>query len=366
MGRKRFQIMALCMAGSMLFTACGKEKAADKEETASVSDTKDSKNSAEGSDTKKDIVIRMGHTGSDTCMMQLGYETMKEYMERESGGRIQVQIFSGGQLGDDAAHVTAVQNGDLEMIGINNGYMTSYQESMNIFSMPFAFKSQVVAYAVLEGDWGKEMLDSLEEGCGLKGLGYIDSFAYRELTANKPVYTPDDLKGVKIRVMPTEVHLAIWEALGAQPTAIAFSELYTALQQGTVEAQENPFENIVTARLYEVQKYVMLTNHVYTTGVVVANPAWYNSLDDEAKEIVQGAVDACYQFQKEEAAKREAEYKKTITEAGVEIIELSDEQLGVFEEAAKPAVEKITDMVGEETVNSLYDAIDKAEKELGK
>lgn len=366
MGRKRFQIMALFMAGSLLFAACGGNAATEEGSTTSNSETDDTNKTATGSDTKEEIVIRMGHTGSDTCMMQKGYEEMKAYMEEKSGGRIQVQIFSGGQLGDDAAHVTAVQNGDLEMIGINNGYMTSYQESMNIFSVPFAFKSQDVAYAVLEGEWGENMLDSLEEGCGLKGLGYIDSFAYRELTTNKPVYAPEDLKGVKIRVMPTEIHLAIWEALGAQPTAIPFSELYTALQQGTVEAQENPFENIVSARLYEVQKYVTLTNHVYTTGVVVANPTWFNNLDDEAKEIVQGAVDACYEFQKEEAAKQEAGYIETITDAGVEVIELSEEQLSVFEKAAKPAVDKITDMVGEELVSSLYDAIEKAEKDLGK
>lgn len=366
MTKRRMGIAVLCLTGAMLLGACGGGKTTEGGKAPAGDNAVQSGETGKDVSSGEKIVIRMGHTGSDTSMMQLGYEVMKEYVEEKSGGRMQVEIFSGGQLGDDAAHVTAVQNGDLEMIGINNGYMTSYQESMNIFSMPFAFKSQDVAYAVLEGEWGQKMLDSLEEGCGLKGLAYIDSFAYRELTANKPVYSPADLKGVKIRVMPTAVHLAIWEALGAQPTAIAFSELYTALQQGTVEAQENPYENIVTARLYEVQKYVMLTNHVYTTGVVIANPSWFNGLAEEDQEIVRGAVKACYEFQKEEAAKREADYKKTITDAGGEIIELSEEQLKVFEEAAQPAVEEIRKLVGDDLVKSFYEAIDEAEAKLGR
>lgn len=308
------------------------------------------------SETGKTIVVKMGHTGNESCMMHQGYEVMKEYMEAKSNGVLKVDIFANGQLGNDSAHVEAVQRGDLQIIGINNAYLTSFQPKNTIFSMPFVFKNQDIAYSVLEGEWGQQMLDSMDE-VGLKGIGYIDSFAYRQLTSNKPVYSPNDLKGIKIRVMPNPIHLKIWESFGANPSGIPFAELYTALQQKTVDAQENPLENIVSARIYEVQKYITLTNHVYTTGMVLTNPNWFNGLSPDLQKIVLDAAHEAYKYQKEKGKEQLHQYFKTCTDAGVEIIELSNEELSEFEMKSKPAIDMIVEIVGQDLVDSLYEAV---------
>jgi tripartite ATP-independent transporter DctP family solute receptor len=308
----------------------------------------------------KTYTIRMAHTGSEASMMHLAYEIMKDYMEKNSDGALKVELFPNGQLGNDSVMVESTQNGDLQMIGINNGYLSQFLPKLSIFATPFIFKTQDVAYKVLDGEFGQKMLNDLEHDCGLVGLGYIDSFAYRQLTANKPVYSPADLVGVKIRVMPNPIHLAIWESLGANPSPIPFSELYTALQQKTVDAQENPLENIITARLFEVQKYVILTNHVFTTGMVIANPKFYNSLSPELQKIVRDSAKVAGKFQREKGTELYESYVKTLKDNGIEIITLSPEQLKLFEEQTKPALALITKEAGQELVDLLYKSVEEA------
>jgi len=315
---------------------------------------------------QKTYNIKMAHSGTEQSMMHLGYVFMKDYIEKHSGGAIKVRLYPGGQLGNDTEMVEMVQNGDLQLIGSNNGYLSQFHPKVGVFAMPFIFKTQEVAYAVLDGPFGQMMLDSVEPGCGVKALAYIDSFAYRQYTGNKPIKTPADLKGVKIRVMPNPIHLGIWKALGANPSPVPFSELYTALQQKTVDAQENPMENIVTARLYEVQKYVVLTNHVFTSGMTLVNPDFYNSLPPELQKVVKDAAVECNKFQREEADKRLQSYFDTVKGAGVEIVPLSPEELQVFEEAANPAVPLIAKEVGQDTVEALYKAVAEAEAALSK
>lgn len=342
---KNFKVVTLLLVVIILLVGC-----------QSNSDPKTPADTPDSPEVKETIVVKMGHTGNEASMMHQGYEVIKEYMETESEGVFKVEIFAGGQLGNDPAHVEAVQRGDLQIIGINNAYLTAFNPKSTVFAMPFVFKNQDIAYCVLEGEWGQQMLDSMSE-VGLKGLSYIDSFAYRQLTSNKPVYSPDDLKGVKIRVMPNPIHIKIWESLGANPAAISFSELYTALQQNTVDAQENPFENIVSARLYEVQKYITLTNHVYTTGMILTNPDWFDALSPDLQKIVSDAAYEAYEYQKVKGKESMDEYIKTCTDAGVEIIELSNEELGEFEMESKPAIDMIVEAVGQDLVDSLYEAV---------
>jgi tripartite ATP-independent transporter DctP family solute receptor len=313
---------------------------------------------------QKSYDIKMAHTGTEQSMMHLGYLFMKDYIEKNSNGAVKVRIFSGGQLGNDTEMVEMVQNGDLQLIGINNGYLSQFHPAVGVFALPFVFKTKAIAYQVLDGPFGRMMLDSLEPACGVKALAYIDSFDYRQYTGNKPVKTPADLRGIKIRVMPNPVHLAIWEALGANPSPIPFSELYTALQQKTVDAQENPMENIVTARLYEVQKYVVLTNHVFTSGMTLVNPEFYNSLPPELQKVLREAALECNKYQRAEGQRRLNEFFETVKNGGVEIITLSPEDLKAFEEAAKPVVPTIAKEVGQDQVDGLYKAVAEAEAEL--
>jgi tripartite ATP-independent transporter DctP family solute receptor len=300
----------------------------------------------------------MTHTGTELTLAHQAFLAIKDYMEKTSNGVFEVTIYSNGQLGNDAQIVEAVQEGDVEMMFTNTGNLLSFVPDLGVFAVPFAFPSHEVAYKVLDGDFGKEMLDIMEKKGSMVGLGYLEAVAYRELSANRSVRTPTNLSGIKIRVMTNPIHIAIWERLGAQPTAISFAELYTALQQGTVDAQENPLELFISQRFYEVQKYVTLTHHIFTTGILAANPAWFNGLSPELQQVVRDAAMEGTQLQRRRAAEDYDGYLKTLGENGVTVTTLSEEERNLWEERAAPVVSMIAREVGgQDIIDRLFTAV---------
>jgi tripartite ATP-independent transporter DctP family solute receptor len=296
----------------------------------------------------KVIKVKMAQTGTEQTLAYKAFVVIKDYMEKT--GRFEVTIYSGSTLGDDARLVEAVQQGDIEMMFTNTGNLISFVPELGVFAVPFAFPSNEVAYAVLDGPFGKKMLDMMEDRGSMVGLGYLEAYAYRELTANKLIRTPADLRGVKIRVMTNPIHQAIWEQLGAQPTPIPFTELYTALQQRTVDAQENPLNLVISQKFYEVQKYVTLTHHVFSSGMLFANPEWFNKLDPELQQIIRDAGKAGMLFQREQAVLEYDSYVKTMEAAGVTITELTPEEHKVWQDTVRPVNAMIAKEVGGEAI----------------
>jgi tripartite ATP-independent transporter DctP family solute receptor len=217
------------------------------------------------------IKVKIAHTGSEQTLMHRSLSIVAKEMEEKSNGTFSPTLYPNAQLGNESELLQAIQQGDIQMMATNNGYLVNFQPINAVFSVPFAFPDEATAYKVLDGPFGKKMLDAMESGCGLKGLAYYESVDFRQMTSNRGIHKADDLKGLKIRVMPNPIHIAIWESMGANPTAIPFGELYTALQQGTVDAQENPVELILQSKFSEVQKFMTLTNHIFSTGMAVAS-----------------------------------------------------------------------------------------------
>jgi tripartite ATP-independent transporter DctP family solute receptor len=301
----------------------------------------------------------MTHTGTELTLAHQAFLVIKDYMEKTSNGVFEVTIYPNGQLGNDAQIVEAVQEGDVEMMFTNTGNLLSFVPDLGVFAVPFAFPSHEVAYKVLDGQFGKAMLDGMEKKGSMVGLGYLEAVAYRELSANRVIRTPADLSGLKIRVMTNPIHIAIWERLGAQPTAISFAELYTALQQGTVDAQENPLELFISQRFYEVQKYVTLTHHIFTTGMLTANPAWFNGLTPELQQIVRDAATEATLFQRERAAEDYAGYLKTLSDNGITVTTLTEEELNQWKAMATPVLPMIAKEVGgQEIIDRLLAAVE--------
>jgi tripartite ATP-independent transporter DctP family solute receptor len=288
----------------------------------------------------------MTHTGTELTLAHQAFLAIKNYMEENSNGAFEVTVYPNGQLGNDAQIVEAVQEGDVEMMFTNTGNLLSFVPDLGVFATPFVFPSHEVAYKVLDGDFGKEMLDMMEPKGSMVGLGYLEAVAYRELSANRPIRTPADLSGVKIRVMTNPIHIAIWERLGAQPTPISFAELYTALQQGTVDAQENPLELFISQRFYEVQKHVTLTHHIFTTGILAANPAWFNGLSPELQQVVRDAAMEGTLLQRRKAAEDYEGYLKLLADNGITVTTLTDEEQNVWKEKAAPVLPMIESEVG--------------------
>jgi tripartite ATP-independent transporter DctP family solute receptor len=322
-----------------------------------------SKSGSGSSGAPKTITVKMTHTGNEQTLAHQSFLAIKDHMEKASNGVFKVEIYPNGQLGNDPQLVEAVQEGDVQIMFTNVGYLVQFVPELGVFSVPFAFPNIDVAYKVLDGDFGKSMLDMMEEAGDMVGLGYIEAVAYRELSAPRSIRVPSELAGLKIRVMTNPLHVAIWETLGAQPTAISFAELYTALQQGTVDAQENPVELFVSSRFYEVQKYLIMTNHVFQCGMLVANPAWFNGLTPELQTIIREAAMKGTLFQREKTAENYEEYIKTIKGSGGTIVELTDQELQQWRDKVKPVLPVFAQNVGGQAiVDRLFAAVEAASR----
>ncbi|MDR3303604.1 MAG: TRAP transporter substrate-binding protein [Treponema sp.] len=329
------KIAVALLAAMALLGACSKKEAA----SGGSASTGPSQNAA-----VKVVKVKMAQTGTEQTLAYKAFVVIKDYMEKT--GRFEVTIYSGNTLGDDARLVEAVQEGDIEIMFTNTGNLISFVPELGVFAVPFAFPSNEAAYAVLDGPFGKKMLDMMERRGSMVGLGYLEAYAYRELTSSKLIRTPADLRGVKIRVMTNPIHQAIWEQLGAQPTPIPFTELYTGLQQKTVDAQENPLNLVISQKFYEVQKFVTLTHHVFSSGMLFANPAWFNKLDPELQGIIRDAGKAGMLFQREQAVLEYGDYVTTMEAAGVTITELTPAEHKEWQDTVRPVNAMIANEVG--------------------
>ncbi|MDR3343669.1 MAG: TRAP transporter substrate-binding protein [Treponema sp.] len=336
-------LLGLILAAALVLGGCSK---------------KDSASAARAGGT---IKVKMTHTGTELTLAHQAFLVIKEYMEKNSNGRFQIDIYPNGQLGNDAQIVEAVQEGDVQIMFTNTGNLLSFVPELGVYAVPFAFPSHEVAYKVLDGNFGKEMLGIMEPKGSMIGLGYLEAVSYRELSANRVIRTPSDLSGLKIRVMTNPIHIAIWETLGAQPTAISFAELYTALQQNTVDAQENPLELFISQRFYEVQKNVTLTHHLFTTGMLLANPAWFNGLPADLQKVVREAAMEGTLFQRRKAAEDYDGYLKTLESNGITVTSLTRDEFRQWQTKAAPVVSMVAKEVGGQAiVDRLLTAVAKA------
>lgn len=355
--KKMFLYTGVFVSLLFLFAGCG-----GKSGSASSAPAAASGGGSAQSQSKKTIKVKMPHTGTELTLAHQAFVVIKDYMEKNSDGVFQVDIYPNGQLGNDAQIVEAVQEGDVHLMFTNTGNLISFVPELGVLQVPFAFPSNDVAYKVLDGSFGQEMLGMMESKGHMVGLGWLEAVAYRELSAKKAIRTPADLGGIKIRVMTNPIQNAIWENLGAQPTPISFAELYTALQQGTVDAQENPLELFISQRFYEVQKYITLTHHIFTTGMFLANPEWFNKLSPDLQKVVRDAAMQGTLFQRQKSAENYEGYLKTLADNGITVTSLTEDEFNQWKEKASPVNAMIAKEVGGQTlIDKLFAAVQGAQ-----
>lgn len=204
--------------------------------------TQDQKSQSNTDIPNQEYKIVISHPTAEKTSIDEGAKKFKELVEQKTNGKIKVEVYPNAQLGADREAIEGVQVGNITMTICSTAPQANFVKSLALFDTPFVFESKDVARKVFDGSF-KEVIGKEYEKAGFKLLGFSDQ-GFRELTLNKPVQTPDDLKGIKIRTMENPYHMAVWKALGANPTPIAFNEVYTALQQKTVDGQENPYELI--------------------------------------------------------------------------------------------------------------------------
>jgi TRAP-type transport system periplasmic protein len=238
------------------------------------------------------VKLTLGHGAAPGNPRHEAAVKFADVLKAKSGGRIEVQVAPSAQLGDDAAMLTALRTGALDMSANSQGAVANAVPEYAAFGMPFLFANLSQAWKVLDGPLGKELSDRSAEK-GLVVLGYWDNGVRHMSNSKKPLLKPEDLKGMKMRTPPDAVTVDIMQALGAEAQQIKFAELYVALQQGVVDGQENPLMNIHASKLYEVQKFISLTGHKYEmTPFLMSKRSWDKLTEADRKAVQDAAAEA--------------------------------------------------------------------------
>ncbi|RPF54324.1 TRAP transporter substrate-binding protein [Aquisalibacillus elongatus] len=299
------------------------------------------------------VSLKLAHSGSDSHQYQIAAEKFKELVEEKTDGEVSIEIHGNATLGSEADAVEQVMDGSIEMttVAADSSFSNTVEE-MNVFGIPYLFEDEEHIYSVLDGDIGQELLGKTEE-YGMKGLGYWE-VGFRHLTNNQSeINEPADVEGLEIRVQPSDVWEQHMTALGAEPTPVDFNELYSALDQGVVDGQENPLPTIDSMKFYEVQDYVALTSHTYSPAIVVMNQGIYDDLSEEHQQAIDEAVEETTDYHRETLAEKEDEIIQKLEDNGVTITEPNRE---AFREATKDVKNAVTDRVPEDLINRIEDA----------
>jgi tripartite ATP-independent transporter DctP family solute receptor len=303
------------------------------------------------------IVFKVGSGGSVTLPQYLAMvEVFKPMVEEKSGGRIKVELYPASQLGDDVKLIEQLRSGTLESAIPVPSPLVGLVPELAIFDMPFLFSSNQMADKVLDGEIGKK-LDVLMAEKGLINLGWGE-LGFRHVTNSKrDIRTPDDLKGLKLRTMENPIHIATWRALGVNATPMPVSEVFTAIQQGAIDGQENPVSAFYGWKIHEVNKHITLTGHVYSPNTVLVSKKIWDTYDQETKNILMEAGKASAKRSREIARSQESTMLKEMTDGGCTVIELTDAQKAPFQEATQSVWAMVEEKVGKDIFAEIKNAV---------
>lgn len=281
-------------------------------------------------------VLRLSHNAAAGNPKADASLLFAKLVEEKTDGRIKVEVGGSAQYGDDLESLTNMRLGTLAFSANSQGTTSTVVPQFAVIGLPFMFRDLDHAYAVVDGPAG-DKLSELAREKGLEVLAFWDN-GIRHVSNNKrPIVEPTDLAGIKLRTPPDPMTMDIFSALGANPMSLAFSELYIALQQGVVDGQENPFMNIYSSKLHEVQKYISLTGHKYETTPVLASKIVFDRFSDEDKKLIKEAAIEAGAFNRQKSREADENLRATFLAAGVEINDINRD---AFVEKMQPVYDK--------------------------
>lgn len=299
-------------------------------------------------------VMRIGLATAATHIQNNGSEAFKAFIEDRTKGAIKVEIYPGAQLGDNKAMLDSVKFGAVDGIFPSPADLGNINKDFNIMNFPFLFPSQEVANRVTDGPWGAKLLASLDR-YGYKGLAIVDSGFRHTTNSKRPIKSLDDFKGLKIRMQPNPLHLDIFRALGANPAPLSFAELFSALQQGVMDGQENPLNNIYASKLHEVQKFVTLDGHIYDTNIFLVGKTFHDKLTPEQQALFQEGAKIIVQTMRKALKEKDDAALAGMKAAGLEVTDVSPEFRAKLVEAVKPVTDKYVGTVDAGLFKELMD-----------
>ncbi len=320
---KKFnRLIAIVITLTLVFslTACGKQAASDT-----------------STEPSKTTVIKLGMTINEQDSFYLCAKKFSDLVKEKTNGAYDIQLFPNSALGDERTMLESMQMGTLDAGIITSGPFINFVPEFGVFDMPFLFPDNAAAYKVLDGEIGKEILKKLEAK-DLKGLAYAER-GFRNLTNSvRAVKTAADVKGLKVRVMQNEVYIAAFEAMGVNSVPMAWTEALTALQQGTIQGQENPVNVIHAYKMWDSQKHVTMTRHAYAAAVITFGLKKFNSLPADIQKIFSESAQEAAEYERAWVAENETKQMAELEANGMSIVK--DPDLDSFKAAVKPVYDK--------------------------
>ncbi|MYL33869.1 DctP family TRAP transporter solute-binding subunit [Pontibacillus yanchengensis] len=297
--------------------------------------------------------IKLAHSASESHQYHIASKKFKELVDKKTDGSVQIEIHPNATMGSESEAIEQVIGGTLDMTTVSaDSSFANTVEEMNVFGIPYLFENKDHVYSVLDGEIGQDLLETANEK-GMKALGYWE-VGFRHVSNSKQeIKKPADMEGLKIRVQPSPVWEAHMKALGANPTPVDFNELYSALDQGVVDGQENPLPTINSMKFYEVQDYVSLTSHTYSPAITIMSEETWDKLNEDQQKAVQEAVQETKTYVRKTLDEKEQEIKDKLKEEGVTITEPDRE---AFKEATKNVKDAVSDKVPSELIQRIKDA----------
>lgn len=301
---------------------------------------------------------KVGHAMPESHPQAASMNKFVELVGKYTNNNVQLKAFHSAVLGSDEKQLQGVQAGTQEFyIGTLAPLSTRIKE-VQVWDLPFMFANTKEVYALLDGESSKKIFQKLD-GTGLHGLMWT-GMGFRNLSNSKrPVTKLDDISGLKIRVMANPVALDTWKTIGANAVPMAFAEVFTALEIKAIDGQENPLVHMWSNKMQEVQKFISLTNHVYTPVALVVSTKFWDKLSDADKAGIQKAADEAKLLQRQLLDEGDKDVIKKFGEAGVKVNEIAPAELAKIQEKVKPVVTKFAPQIGEDFIKGFYAEIDK-------
>lgn len=296
---------------------------------------------------------RLGHSFADSHPRAVAMKQFAADVKQATNGQVAIDVYSSATLGSEDKMLIAVQSGTQDLYMGALSPIAARKKELQVFDFPFLFATDAEAAQLLDGSVGRKLLDGLSD-MRMQGLVWAGG-AFRNMSNSKrPLGTMADMKGLKVRVMQSPMALASFNAMGMNAVPMAFSEVYPALEIKALDGYEHPVVDMYANKMYEVQKYLTITNHVYTPVALVASQKWWSSLSADQQSAVQKAAERARGFQRAEELKQAGEVVAQLQARGMVVGEMPAPELEKIRAAVQPVIEKNTETIGKEFAQSVY------------
>lgn len=301
-----------------------------------------------------------GHGAAENSIGDLYCKKFKELVEDKSGNSITVDVYSGSQLGTYPEMMQSLAAGDIGGMIFQPSPAVSFIPELAVLDIPYAFLGKTqsqIDNALNHSEW-TELLAASMDKAGYQFISFAQAATFRQVTSNKEIQTAEDFKGLNIRTLENNNHISFWKSIGANPTPIAFGELYLSLQQGLVDAQENPYDTSLNAGFQEVQKYLVKTDHILYPNIFIVNKAEYESMPENYQKVFDEAATEARAYAEELMASSAEKDKQALIDAGMVFIELSDEDKQKMADSAAGVQDLVKEQCGAEVVDAFLASLE--------